>query len=488
MNLFRPLMPLGSIVCFSVLLSTWTSCDKNKDEDVPPPVILRDSSKLITYFSITKAGDVALDLKEVGVEIKSDSILVAVPAGTDLTNMTPSITFKGVILTPSGTVAQNFSQPVTYTVMAEDSTTRKYVVVVKKRPIRNMVFVGGGGNNKSFYALNAVTGAKVWEYTGTKGFDYSCAAFKDSIVYVGGLDNYVYAFHALTGQVLWKVLTGSTGIEAPVTVDGNTVYVGCNDDIFYALDAQTGKEKWRYNTFSNISTGAVVVNGTVYFGCSDSRVYALNAESGKLKWFYAAFDMINASGPAVVNGVVYFGSRDKYLYAIDANTGAHLWWYNCGVSLEMSSPTVVNGVVYIGGWYDVSNFNKAGSLFAINATTGALVWEKLPNTGFSSSPVVSNGMLYISADGGNFNAINTTTGDVAWSKRILPNGADPTVADGVVFVGGGGNFGFFRAYDAATGAEKWKFDTTNTALTFSGPLVLDSLGNAHYPGASGMQQ
>lgn len=488
MNLFRPLATLGSMVCFSVLLTTWSSCSKDDKDEQVPPVILRDSTKLITYFSIAKAGEVALDLKEVGVEVKNDSILVAVPAGTDLTKMTPNITFKGVILTPSATVAQDFTQPVTYTVMAADSTTRKYVVVVKKRPIRNMVFVGGGGNNKSFYAINALTGARVWEFTGTKGFDYSCAAFKDSIVYVGGIDNYLYAFHALTGQVLWKVLTGSTGIEAPVTVDGNTVYVGCNDAVFYALDAQTGKEKWRYNTFGNISTGAVVVNGTVYFGCSDSRLYALNAESGKLKWFYAAFDMINASGPAVVNGVVYFGSRDKYLYAINANTGAYMWSYNCKVSLEMSSPTVANGVVYIGGWYDVGDFNKAGSLFAINATTGALVWEKLPNTGFASSPIVSNGMLYISADGGYFNAINTTTGNVTWSKQIYPNGADAAVADGVVFVGGGGYFGYFRAYDAVTGAEKWKFDTNNTAYTFSGPLVLDSLGNAHYSGASGMQQ
>jgi outer membrane protein assembly factor BamB len=485
MNLFRPLMTLGSIVCFSVLLTTYSSCSKDDDE---PQVKLRDSTKLITNFIIKKAGDVALELNDVSVEVKGDSILVAVPFGTNLTQMTPSITFKGVIMVPSGTDVQDFSKPVTYTITAEDSSSRKYVVVVKRRPIRNMVFVGGGGNNKSFYALNAITGAKVWEFTGTKGFDYSCPAFKDSVVYAGSIDNYVYAFHALTGKVLWKFLTGTTGIEAPVTVDDNTVYVGCNDDVFYALDAQTGKEKWRYNTFANISTGAVVVNGTVYFGCSDSRLYALNAETGKLKWFYAAFDMINASGPAVVNGVVYFGSRDKYLYAINANTGAHMWWYNCGVSLEMSSPTVVNGVVYIGGWYDIGNSNKAGSLFAINANTGALVWEKLPNTGFSSSPVVSNGLLYISADGGVFHAINTTTGTSVWSKQIYPNGADATVADGRVFVGGGGYGGYFHAYDAATGADKWQFSTNNTALTFSGPLVLDSLGKAHHSGASGMQQ
>ena len=473
---------IASIVCFSVLFGMFGSCGKDHD-----PIPLKDSTKIITYFTLKDAKGASLDTTDMSVTIKADSILIGVPFGTDLTQLMPVINYKGVILTP-GTGGQvfDFSNPVIYTVMAEDNSTHKYVVVVKKRPIRNMVYVGG--NNGKFYALDAVTGTLKWDFTSTKAFSYSSPAFKDSVVFVGGIDNYVYAFHALTGKVLWKFLTGSTGIEAPVTVDGNTVYVGCNDDVFYALDAQTGLEKWKVFTQGNISTGAVVANGTVYFGCSDSKVYALNAETGLLKWSYTTGAMINASGPAVTGGVLYVGSRDNYLWAINATTGVPIWKYNCGVSLEMSSPTVVDGVVYIGGWYDVSNFNKAGSLFAINAATGTLVWEKLPNTGFSSSPLVTAGMLYISADGGYFHAINAGTGNIVWSKQIYPNGADATVADGRVFVGGGGYLGYFHAYNATTGTDKWQFSTNNTALDFSGPLVLDSLGKAHYPGSSGMAQ
>lgn len=475
---------IGSFILLSGLLNLMDSCKKG-DDNPPPLPKPKDSTKIITSFSVKGTNGTTLDLADMSVSIKADSILVGVPFETDLSHLTPAITFSGVILTPASGEEQDFTKPVVYTVQAEDTSKRKYVVVVTRKPLRNRVFVGG--NNNKFYALDALTGALKWDFTSTKPFSYSTATFKDSVVYVGGIDNYVYAFHAVTGKILWKFLTGSTGIEAPVTLDDNTIYVGCNDDVFYALDAQTGTEKWRYNTSGNISTGATVVNGIVYFGCSDSREYALNAKTGQFVWSYTAGAMLNGSGQAVVDGKVYFGSRDGYLYAVNATTGGLVWKYYTGFSLEESSPTVANGVVYIGGWYN-AGFTVGGSLYAINASTGTLVWESLKTIGFSSSPTVSNGLLYISGDDGNFYAVNTANGMPAWSKKIYPNSGNATVADGVVYNSGGGYFGYYHAYNATTGADKWQFDTKNTALSFSGALVLDSLGRTHYAGKSGMEQ
>ena len=53
------------------------------------------------------------------------------------------------------------------------------------------------------------------------------------------------------------------------------------------------------------------------------------------------------SSPAVANGVVYVGSADGTLYALNASTGARLWGYSARGQL-ISSPAVANGVVYIG--------------------------------------------------------------------------------------------------------------------------------------------
>ena len=45
-----------------------------------------------------------------------------------------------------------------------------------------------------------------------------------------------------------------------------------------------------------------------------------------LLWKYATSSEVHSS-PAIVNGVVYVGSYDQNVYALNANTGAKLWNY-----------------------------------------------------------------------------------------------------------------------------------------------------------------
>lgn len=470
---------LSPVIILFVLLIT--SCTKNS-----PAEELDGDHEIITFELKTADGN-KIDASKLTVTIKTDSILIVVPAGTDLTKLTPIITISGVTISPASGVQQNFTGPVTYTVTAEDGSTRKYVVVIKAAPamsgVGDLVFFGSGDN--SFYALNTKTGALKWKFASTASFAYSSPTYKDGILYIGGIDNYVYAFDANTGVVIWRKQIAVTGIESDAVISGNTVYVGTNDDELYALDAKTGNTKWKFLTGGNISASPTFYGKNVYFGSSDGGLYALDTATGTKLWRFATGAMINQSGPSLVDGIIYVGSRDQNLYAIDAVTGNMKWKYTTTVSLEMSSPTVANGIVYIGGWYDISNFSIKGSLYAVDAATGQLKWESLKNTGIGSCPYVSNGILYISSDGGNFNALNAITGDILWQKQILPNGASATAADGIVYVGGGGTR-YFYAFDATNGTEKWKFSIPNGLMT-SSPLIVDDAGAPHHPGDSGAQ-
>lgn len=64
-----------------------------------------------------------------GVIILS-SIAVTVPSGTDVTALAPTIMITGASVSPASGVAQNFTNPVTYTVTAGDGSTHDYVVTV----------------------------------------------------------------------------------------------------------------------------------------------------------------------------------------------------------------------------------------------------------------------------------------------------------------------------------------------------------------------
>ena len=93
----------------------------------------------------------------------------------------------------------------------------------------------------------------------------------------------------------------------------------------------------------------------------------------------------------MADGVVYVGSVDDgTLYALDAATGAKKWTYRTD-SQMFSSPTVANGVVYVG--------SSRGNVYALDAATGAKKWA-YPIGGMDSSPAVADGVVYVGALGG----------------------------------------------------------------------------------------
>ena len=121
--------------------------------------------------------------------------------------------------------------------------------------------------------------------------------------------------------------------------------------------------------------------------------------NGQLLWNYTitGYEGYVDSSPAVANGVVYVGSYDNNLYALNATTGAKVW--NYGTQAPTSSPAVANGVVYVG--------SDDNNLYALNATTGAKLWSYTTGGYVDSSPAVAKGVVYVGSDDGNVYAIGS---------------------------------------------------------------------------------
>ncbi len=101
--------------------SNWKMLPRNKADICS---FHTDYSKRINSFNINAS---------TGIIVQTSSpatIAVAMPAGTSVTSLTPSLTFLGEFISPSPTVAQDFTNPVTYTVYAADSSSKAYVITV----------------------------------------------------------------------------------------------------------------------------------------------------------------------------------------------------------------------------------------------------------------------------------------------------------------------------------------------------------------------
>ena len=135
-----------------------------------------------------------------------------------------------------------------------------------------------------------------------------------------------------------------------------------------------------------------------------------------------------------------------------------------------TTPIVVNGIMYV-----TTAFNH---VYALNAKTGEQIWHykhKMgPITTFCCGPnnrgvAIHNDRVFMGTLDAKLLALDSKTGKVIWSEQIADpelgysETMSPTVIDGKVLIGtNGGEYGirgFVKAFDAKTGKLLWTFHT-----------------------------
>jgi alcohol dehydrogenase (cytochrome c) len=138
-------------------------------------------------------------------------------------------------------------------------------------------------------------------------------------------------------------------------------------------------------------------------------------------------------------------------------------------SLE-TSPIVVNGVMYV-----TTSFSH---VYALDAKTGAEIWHFKPKLGavttFCCGPnnrgvAVYNDRVYVGTLDAKLVALDAKTGSVVWEQQVgdpekgYSETMAPTAVKGKILIGtNGGEYGirgFVKAYDANDGKLLWTFDT-----------------------------
>jgi len=156
-------------------------------------------------------------------------------------------------------------------------------------------------------------------------------------------------------MVDWTFESSDDAFTSPAVVGGVVYFAGSGDGYVYAVDASTGNERWQNKCeIYHFSVGPpAVANGRVFVACENS-IGAFSAATGDLLWEVAdPFRDIPLPEVTVSGGVVYVASYHmgnfsaQHLYALDASTGAVLWTIG-GEQWGITTPAVANGLVYMG--------------------------------------------------------------------------------------------------------------------------------------------
>jgi polyvinyl alcohol dehydrogenase (cytochrome) len=202
-------------------------------------------------------------------------------------------------------------------------------------------------------------------------------------------------------------------------------------------------------TFSRPAVHAAAGDWTTYlenlgrdgFNGSETTLNPGTASRLRLHWTHHAAAQI-VSEPVEANGLLYWGSSDGLEHATNPATGSDVWAANLGqtrsclnfpmgvVSTANITSVPINGVTtsvdFVGG--------GNGQLYALNASTGAIIWHTplgaSPSHFLYSSPAVFNGSIYMGVSSfndcplvqGQMVQLNASTGGIQHVFNVVPNG------------------------------------------------------------------
>ncbi|MDD3575042.1 MAG: PQQ-binding-like beta-propeller repeat protein, partial [Methanospirillum sp.] len=92
---------------------------------------------------------------------------------------------------------------------------------------------------------------------------------------------------------------------------------------------------------------------------------------------------------------------------LDAENGKELWNFDVGWMI-CQFPAISDGVIYVG--------NQVGNFYAVDALNGKIKWQFDTGSGVSS-PIISGDMVYITSGDGYLYALNRTKRNTVRSQK-----------------------------------------------------------------------
>jgi outer membrane protein assembly factor BamB len=385
---------------------------------------------------------------------------------------------------------------------------------------------------------------------GITGIGTTCG---DGLVFAGSFLNQQFALNATTGAIVWDTLTKGPMIFNGAYSDGLFFRGGTDDNTMYCFNATNGQIVWTYTPPSDPSgyftTGPAVAYGIVYEMNKDGYLYAFNETNGALLWKHKGADntLIWPGMPTVADEMIYVTTGQYAAYnsaagtsqfaCMNAYTGQTIWTLPIEVLAPRESDIVAYGNLYIipgnvttavdttsgteyltdsqlwaigsippptistappptitpiptprstapalapvttsisSNWSMFRSDPAHSSTAAVGPSNLTLAWKFAAGGSVISSPTVVDGVVYVGSQDKNVYAIGALSGHLIWKYTTGGSIEDsPAVANGKVYVES--DNGYVYCLNAQTGSLNWKtFIDSNLPFTYANLLLTSS--------------
>ena len=305
---------------------------------------------------------------------------------------------------------------------------------------RDRVYVSGGFESTTFYALNAHSGAIEWATTELEDNGPTAAVYEDDRVLFNTESCTLFALDARTGKRLWLRRLGDPTLAQIAVADGLVFasHPGDGGQELSAYKVTTGEPVWSSSIDAELLASPVVAGEAVYVSTLGGVLYKFTRTTGHRQWARA---LRATTAPWVVGDELYVARRDgdrEQQIVVAADTGKVVREHaKSRGSYTDDVPTS------IGAFGDTNNFWKQ-------------VW-----TFEGSRPVVDRGVRYV-AMGGDVLASDATTGDPLWTRHYAGADANARSIGSVALAGSelviSTRDGKLFGLDVDTGYTLWSYD------------------------------
>ena len=285
----------------------------------------------------------------------------------------------------------------------------------------------------------------------------------------------LYALDKHTGKIVWERVAfkgeprekrhiKATYANSTPATDGRIVVAWFGSEGLYTYD-MSGRLLWKVD-LGRMDAGAydiptyewgtasspIIWHDLVILQCdtqTDSFIIALDAKNGKTVWKTDRDELPSWGSPTVAmtsKGEELVTNASNFIRGYDPRTGKELW--RLGRSSKITAPTPIFAddvlVVASGRGPERPIFVlKPGARGDITLPEGktssdAIIWSRTGRGSYMPTPLIYNGILYVLANNGTFDAYNLKTGDELYRQRLPVIGsgfsASPVAADGKIYL------------------------------------------------------